>query len=147
MIPTHSATRETSQRVSLGRLRGAESATPSSSVEQQSLHYNHWRMKLSEIADALDVRLENGSPDTEITGVAGIETAGPGETHVYFESEVRGGRADDEGCGGDCGGRTSLLSPRPCCAAIIRIWILRGALELFHPATRYAAGSSSDSGD
>src|SRR5579872_103374 len=36
-------------------------------------------MKLSAIAAALQVRLENGSPDTEITGVNGIEQAGPGE--------------------------------------------------------------------
>lgn len=36
-------------------------------------------MKLSQIASALGTRLENGSPDTEITGVAGIEDAGPGQ--------------------------------------------------------------------
>ncbi len=36
-------------------------------------------MKLAQIADALHARLENGPPDTEITGVAGIETAGPGQ--------------------------------------------------------------------
>jgi UDP-3-O-[3-hydroxymyristoyl] glucosamine N-acyltransferase len=36
-------------------------------------------MKLSVIATALGARLENGSPDAEIAGVAGIETAGPGE--------------------------------------------------------------------
>src|SRR2546425_7847602 len=36
-------------------------------------------MKLSAIAATLGARLENGSPDTEITGVAGIETAGPGQ--------------------------------------------------------------------
>jgi UDP-3-O-[3-hydroxymyristoyl] glucosamine N-acyltransferase len=36
-------------------------------------------MKLSAIASALDARLENGSPDTEITGLNGIEHAGPGE--------------------------------------------------------------------
>ena len=36
-------------------------------------------MKLSEIAAAIGARLENGSPETEITGVAGIETAGPGQ--------------------------------------------------------------------
>jgi UDP-3-O-[3-hydroxymyristoyl] glucosamine N-acyltransferase len=35
-------------------------------------------MKLSTIAHALGARLENGS-DTEITGVAGIESAGPGQ--------------------------------------------------------------------
>ena len=36
-------------------------------------------MKLAQIASALNARLENGSPDTEITGVAGIEEAGPGQ--------------------------------------------------------------------
>jgi UDP-3-O-[3-hydroxymyristoyl] glucosamine N-acyltransferase len=36
-------------------------------------------MKLAEIASALGALLENGSPDTEITGVAGIEEAGPGQ--------------------------------------------------------------------
>ena len=36
-------------------------------------------MKLSQIASALGVRLENGSPDTEITGVAGIEEAVAGQ--------------------------------------------------------------------
>lgn len=36
-------------------------------------------MKLAEIASRLGAQLENGPPDTDITGVAGIETAGPGE--------------------------------------------------------------------
>ncbi len=36
-------------------------------------------MKLSAIASALNARLDNGSPDTEITGLNGIEQAGPGE--------------------------------------------------------------------
>ncbi len=36
-------------------------------------------MKLSEISRILGTRLENGSPDTEITGVAGIESAKPGQ--------------------------------------------------------------------
>jgi len=36
-------------------------------------------MKLSAIASALGARLENGSPNTEITGLNGIEQAGPGE--------------------------------------------------------------------
>src|SRR6185369_1805244 len=39
-------------------------------------------MKLAQLASALGVRLENGSPETEITGVAGIEEAGSG--HVTF---------------------------------------------------------------
>jgi UDP-3-O-[3-hydroxymyristoyl] glucosamine N-acyltransferase len=36
-------------------------------------------MKLAQIASALNARLENGSPGTEITGLNGIEQAGPGE--------------------------------------------------------------------
>jgi len=44
-------------------------------------------MKLSQIAAALDVRLENGSPDTEIAGLNGIEHAGPGE--LTFVSNPR----------------------------------------------------------
>jgi UDP-3-O-[3-hydroxymyristoyl] glucosamine N-acyltransferase len=36
-------------------------------------------MKLSTLASALNARLENGSPDTEITALNGIEQAGPGE--------------------------------------------------------------------
>jgi UDP-3-O-[3-hydroxymyristoyl] glucosamine N-acyltransferase len=36
-------------------------------------------MKLQQIASALNARLENGAPDTEITGVAGIEQAGSGQ--------------------------------------------------------------------
>jgi UDP-3-O-[3-hydroxymyristoyl] glucosamine N-acyltransferase len=39
-------------------------------------------MKLSQLASALGARLENGPPDTEITGVAGIEAADAG--HVTF---------------------------------------------------------------
>src|SRR5213083_2471993 len=36
-------------------------------------------MKLADIASTLNSRLENGSPDLEITGVAGIEEAGVGQ--------------------------------------------------------------------
>lgn len=36
-------------------------------------------MRLAQIASALGARLEKGSPDIEITGVAGIEEAGPGQ--------------------------------------------------------------------
>jgi len=39
-------------------------------------------MKLSEVAEALGARLENGSPNLEITGVTGIEQAVPG--HITF---------------------------------------------------------------
>lgn len=36
-------------------------------------------MKLADLASVLGTHLENGEPDTEISGVAGIEEAGPGQ--------------------------------------------------------------------
>jgi UDP-3-O-[3-hydroxymyristoyl] glucosamine N-acyltransferase len=36
-------------------------------------------MKLADIASAVNARLENAAPDTEITGVSGIERAAPGQ--------------------------------------------------------------------
>jgi len=36
-------------------------------------------MKLADIASAVNARLENAAPDTEITGVSGIEQAAPGQ--------------------------------------------------------------------
>lgn len=44
-------------------------------------------MKLSDIASALDATLENGNPDTEITGVAGIEDAAPGQITFVANSK------------------------------------------------------------
>src|SRR5215472_8917402 len=46
-----------------------------------AVNYNHLLlpMKLGQIASALGARLENGSPEAEITGVAGIDSAGPGQ--------------------------------------------------------------------
>jgi len=46
-----------------------------------SVDYNHLLlpMKLGQIASTLGARLEQGSPETEITGVAGIDAAGPGQ--------------------------------------------------------------------
>jgi UDP-3-O-[3-hydroxymyristoyl] glucosamine N-acyltransferase len=49
-------------------------------------------MKLAEIASKLGVRLENDAPDTEITGIAGIETAGPGEL-TFISNPKYGPRA------------------------------------------------------
>jgi UDP-3-O-[3-hydroxymyristoyl] glucosamine N-acyltransferase len=44
-------------------------------------------MKLSAIASALNARLENGSADTEITGLNGIEQAGPSELTFVANSK------------------------------------------------------------
>lgn len=51
-------------------------------------------MKLSAIAAALGAGLENGAPDTEITGVAAIETARPGQiTFVSNPKYAAAGRS------------------------------------------------------
>jgi UDP-3-O-[3-hydroxymyristoyl] glucosamine N-acyltransferase len=44
-------------------------------------------MKLSQISEILGTKLDNASPDAEITGVAGIEHAGPGQ--VTFVANVK----------------------------------------------------------
>ncbi len=44
-------------------------------------------MKLGQIASMLEARLENGSPDTEISKIAGIEEAGPGD--LTFVANVK----------------------------------------------------------
>jgi UDP-3-O-[3-hydroxymyristoyl] glucosamine N-acyltransferase len=44
-------------------------------------------MKLSQLSETLGTRLDNASPDTEITGVAGIEHAGPGQ--ITFVANVK----------------------------------------------------------
>ncbi len=54
-------------------------------------------MKLLQIANALGARIENGSPDIEITGVAGIENAGAGQitfvSNPKYASAARSTRA------------------------------------------------------
>src|SRR5450755_1517928 len=99
-------------------------------------------MKLSEIASALGATLENGDPETEITGVSGIEKAAAGEvTFVanpkYFAS------AKDTGAAAiivsedfPAVTRTVLRSKNPylCFAR---------AIDLFYQPPKYAAGIHS----
>lgn len=96
-------------------------------------------MKLSAIASALDARLENSSLDIEIKGLNGIEEAGPGE--LTFVSNPKYGQA----------ARTTKASAVivaedfPAIAvATLRVkdpyLSFAQALDLFHPAQRYAAG-------
>jgi len=96
-------------------------------------------MKLSTIASALNLRLENGSPDTEITGLNGIEHAGPGE--LTFVSNPKYGAA----------ARTTRASAvivsenfPAISAAVLRAkdpyLSFAQALELFHAPVRYEPG-------
>src|SRR5690349_16402919 len=96
-------------------------------------------MKLSAIASALHARLENSSSDIEIKGLNGIEESGPGE--LTFVSNPKYGQA----------ARTTKASAVivaedfPAIAvATLRVkdpyLSFARALDLFHPAQRYAAG-------
>jgi UDP-3-O-[3-hydroxymyristoyl] glucosamine N-acyltransferase len=98
---------------------------------------NH--MKLGQVAAALKLRLDNGSPDTEITGVAGIEEAGPGQITFLANpkyaplAETTGAAAiivaDEFPAGG-----TALLRGKNPYLAFAR------ALELFYTPPQYGAG-------
>jgi UDP-3-O-[3-hydroxymyristoyl] glucosamine N-acyltransferase len=96
-------------------------------------------MKLSAIASALDAHLENGSPDTEITGLNGIEHARPGD--LTFVSNPKYGAA----------ARSTTASAvivgedfPPIPAAMLRAkdpyLTFARALELFHEPLRYQPG-------
>src|SRR5579863_1792708 len=96
-------------------------------------------MKLSAIASALHARLENGSPDTEISGLNGIEQAGPGEltfvSNPKYAGAARTTRASAVIVGEDFPAiSTAMLRAKDPYLAFAR------ALELFHPPVRYAAG-------
>ena len=94
-------------------------------------------MKLSHIASALDVRLENGSPDTEITGLNGIEQAGPGEltfvSNPKYAAAARSTQASAVIVGEDFPAiAAAMLRAKDPYLTFAR------ALELFFPPLRYA---------
>jgi UDP-3-O-[3-hydroxymyristoyl] glucosamine N-acyltransferase len=96
-------------------------------------------MKLSAIAVALDLRLENGSPDTEITGLNGIELAGPGEltfvSNPKYAGAARTTRASAVIVGGDFPAvPAAMLRAKDPYVAFAQ------ALELFHEPVTYAEG-------
>ncbi len=96
-------------------------------------------MKLSEIAAALGTRLENGLPETEITGVAGIETAGPGQitfiSNPKYAASARTTKASAVIVAEDFPAISAamLRSKNPYLD-------FARTLELFHPVMRYAPG-------
>ena len=97
------------------------------------------RMKLSEIATRLGARLENGAPETEITGVAGIEAAGAGEitfiSNPKYAAAARTTQAAAVIVAEDFPAiSTAMLRSKNPYLDFAR------TLEMFHPATRYAAG-------
>src|ERR1700723_3539599 len=96
-------------------------------------------MKLSQIASALDVRLENSSSDIEITGLNGIEQAGPGEltfvSNPRYAAAARSTKASAVIVGEDF----PAISAAMLRAKYPYLTFAR-ALDLFHPPLRYAPG-------
>jgi UDP-3-O-[3-hydroxymyristoyl] glucosamine N-acyltransferase len=96
-------------------------------------------MKLSDIASALSARLENASPDTEITAVAGIEQAGPGQltfvANAKYAAAAKTTRASAVIVAEDFPAIATgmLRSKNPYLA-------FAHALELFYQPPRYAPG-------
>jgi UDP-3-O-[3-hydroxymyristoyl] glucosamine N-acyltransferase len=96
-------------------------------------------MKLSEIASRLDARLENGSPDIEITGVAGIEEAGEGQitfvANPKYAAAARNTRASAIIVAKDfpASGSAMLRSKNPYLA-------FARAIEFFYRPPSYAPG-------
>ncbi len=96
-------------------------------------------MKLFAIASALGARLENGSPDAEITGLNGIERAGPGEltfvSNPKYAAAARTTKASAVIVGEDFPAISAamLRAKDPYLSFAL-------ALELFHPPARYAPG-------
>jgi UDP-3-O-[3-hydroxymyristoyl] glucosamine N-acyltransferase len=97
-------------------------------------------MKLSTIASKLNLRLENELPDIEITGLNGVEHAGPGELTFFsnpkYAAAARSTKASAVLVAEDFSGKSAaaLVRAKDPYLAFAR------ALELFHPPLRYAPG-------
>jgi UDP-3-O-[3-hydroxymyristoyl] glucosamine N-acyltransferase len=96
-------------------------------------------MKLSAIAAALHARLDNGSPETEITGLNGIDQAGPGElsfvSNPKYAAAARSTKASAVIVAEDFPALpAAMLRAKDPYLSFAR------ALELFHQPLRYAPG-------
>jgi UDP-3-O-[3-hydroxymyristoyl] glucosamine N-acyltransferase len=96
-------------------------------------------MKLSQIASALHARLENGSPDTEITGLNGIEQAGPGELS-FVANPKYGALARSTKASAVIVAEDFPAIPAAMLRAKDPYLSFAHALELFHESPRYAPG-------
>jgi len=96
-------------------------------------------MKLSAIAAALEVRLENGSPETEISGLNGIEQAGAGEL-TFVSNPKYAGAARTTRASAVIVSEDFPVIPTAMLRAKDPYLSFARALELFHPPRRYSAG-------
>ena len=96
-------------------------------------------MKLSQIASALDARIENGSPDTEISGLNGIEQAGPGQL-TFLSNPKYAATARSTKASAVIVGENFPAIPAAMLRAKDPYLAFARALELFHRPLRYAPG-------
>ena len=96
-------------------------------------------MKLSAIANALGARLEHGSPDVEITGLNGIEQAGPGEL-TFVSNPKYSAAAKTTKASAVIVGEDFPVIPAAMLRAKDPYLTFARALELFHQPLRYAPG-------
>ena len=96
-------------------------------------------MKLSAIAAALNARLDNGSPDTEITGLNGIEQAGPGEL-TFVSNPKYAAAAHTTKASAVIVSEDFPAIPASMLRAKDPYLTFARALELFHTPARYAPG-------
>ena len=96
-------------------------------------------MKLAQIATALGAKLENGSPDMEITGVAGIKEAGPGQLTFVANPKYAAAARSTKASAVIVGEEFPALA-----AAMLRsrnpYLAFAHALELFNQPPRYEPG-------
>jgi UDP-3-O-[3-hydroxymyristoyl] glucosamine N-acyltransferase len=96
-------------------------------------------MKLGQIASALNARLENGSPDTDITGLNGIEQAGPAELTFVASSKYAAAARLTKAAAVIVAENFPAIP-----AATLRVedpyLSFARALELFHQPLQYAPG-------
>jgi UDP-3-O-[3-hydroxymyristoyl] glucosamine N-acyltransferase len=96
-------------------------------------------MRLREIASALGARLENGSPETIVTGVAGIEHASPGQVTFLANRKYAAAARKTQASA------IILSEDFPAVAtAMLRssdpYWAFARCVELFYEAPRYPPG-------
>jgi UDP-3-O-[3-hydroxymyristoyl] glucosamine N-acyltransferase len=96
-------------------------------------------MKLSQIASALNARLENGVPDTEITGVAGIENAGPGQL-TFVANPKYGAAARTTQASAVIVAEDFPAIPAAMLRSINPYLAFARAMELFYQPPRYPPG-------
>ncbi len=77
-------------------------------------------MKLGEIATTLNATLENGDPETEVTGVAGIEEAVAGQITFVANPKYAAAAKTTAAAASDCVRGLPCHWRRRCCAARTR---------------------------